>query len=356
MIDLSSVDVEDLLTKLDLSNVRMTASGEEVSFSCFGGEHSHGDERPSAYMNVDTTAWMCHGCKRRGNAITIVMDVHQVSKPTAESSLREWYGIEFDEPMGGSMVIETENHFRAQMERVVPARVPRSWLNAVRIDWVTGVSEPYELYMIGRGFAPDVLADWDIGYDFVSDRITIPVYDVDEELVGIKGRDWTGQREPKYMIIGDRPNITNYGFSPYEASEVVFGLDRNRHCRRVVLVEGELNAIALSQMGVPRPVGTGMSYFSDRHADLIIREAEEVVVFYDHGTAGDQGTWGRTDAGGRYHAGIVAKLEDHVRLRIVQATEKDPADLLRDGEAHVALDLIEQAPSVFDLALSRLLV
>ncbi|MBA2724613.1 MAG: hypothetical protein H0U53_01370 [Actinobacteria bacterium] len=94
-IDLSGIDVEDLVERLDLTNARLTSSGTEVNFSCFGSEHSHGDESPSAYINVETTAGFCHGCKRRWNAVSLVMEVHDVARATAERTLREWYGIVF---------------------------------------------------------------------------------------------------------------------------------------------------------------------------------------------------------------------------------------------------------------------
>lgn len=347
MIDLSSVDVENLLVRLDLKG-RMTASGREVNFSCFGAEHTHGDETPSAYINVETTAWMCHGCKRRGNAVSLVMESQSVSRSTAEGELRAWYGIEFNEPVGGSMVAETESRFRPVLVKPDPIRPPRSWLSAVRLDWQSDALEPYQGYMFDRGFTRETLEEWDIGYDFISDRITIPVFDIDGELVGIKGRDWTGHREPKYLVLGDRPDQVVYGFEPYEASQVVFGLHRNREHRTAVLCEGELNAQALSQIGVPRPVAAGMSYFSDRHAQLLAREVDEVIVYYDYGEAGHTGTWGRWDDHGKFHRGVVQMLENHVRLRVVEPTAEDPAELVKLDHGEEALAAIQNACSSLD--------
>lgn len=354
MIDLSHVDVEDLLQRLDVSNARLTSSGTEVNFSCFGPEHSHGDESPSAYINVETTAWFCHGCKRRGNALNLIIEIHNVTRPTAERSLRDWYGIEFNEPVGGSMMAETEARFRPVEPPPELIKPPASWLLGARIDWYSAYDhddpEGYEGYMINRGFRPEALEDWDIGYDYASDRISIPVFDVDGTLVGIKGRDWTGERQPKYLILGDRPGRVSYGFSPYEASQVLFGLHRNRDCKSVVLCEGELNAIALAQLGIPRPIATGMSYFGDRHAQLLCREAEELVVFYDYGEAGRQGVWGRWDAAGKFRPGIVQVAQQHMPVRVVQALQDDPADLLEQGRGDVALELVEHAPSALALS------
>lgn len=343
-MDFSAVDVEDLVARLDLGNPRLTSGGVEVNFDCFGPEHSDGG---SAYINVETTAWFCHGCKRRGNALGLVMEVRQESRPTAERTLRDWYGIEFMEPIGGSMVAETEARFREKITPPDPVRPPSSWLSHARIDWESVPPEPFQQYMLNRGFDPSVLKDWDIGYDYISDRVTIPIFDVDGELVGIKGRDWTGERQPKYFIFGDREGMTraSVGFQPYEASQVVFGLHRHRQCRTVVILEGELNAIALSQLGVQRSVAIGMSYFTDDHLRLIVQEAEEAIVYLDHGQAGYEGMWGRADSAGRFRAGVVQMLEPYMRVRVATPIVEDPSKLLELGRGPEALSIIENATS-----------
>lgn len=340
-MDLSGVDVQDLVSRLELGSPRLTSGGREVNFDCFGPEHRDGG---SAYINIETTAWMCHGCHRRGNAIGLVEQVHDVDRSTAERFLRDTYGIEFNEPVGGSMLSEIEARFRPAPPAAKPTPPPTSWLSSARLDWHRGPFEPFQDYALARGFSAETLEHFDIGYDYVSDRLTIPVFDLDGNLVGAKGRDWTGQRKPKYLILGDRESAS-YGFQPYESSEVVFGLHHHRDHRQVVLCEGELNAVALSQLGVPRPVAAGMSYFSERHAQLVAREAEEVVVFYDHGEAGHSGVWGHHAASGQFMPGVVQSLIEHTRVRVVEAPPEDPADLLQLGRGDEALRLIQDAAS-----------
>lgn len=345
MLDGTHIDAEDLLRRLDITSGHLSSSGREISFSCFGAEHSHGDQRPSAYLNVESLLFWCHTCKARGNAVGLVMQSQNVGLSTAEGMLRDWYGIAFDEPEGGSMVAEIEGRLRPVEVAHEPTRPPRSWLNALRVSWDEVVPEPYQRYMLDRGLSPQVLAEFDVGYDYLSDRLTIPVFDVDDELVGAKGRDWTGQRQPKYLIIGDMGDRVSYGFDPYEASQVVFGLHRRRDVRIAVVFEGELNAIAAAQVGVARPVAAGMSYLSDRHAELLGREADEFVVFYDHGDAGEIGAWGRIDDRGRMQPGAVQKLEPYGRVRVVESPPEDPADLVRLGRGQEIVDLIDSARS-----------
>lgn len=349
MNDLSSVDVFDLLERADVKRARAASGGREANFSCPFSGHSHGDESPSAYMNVETTAWFCQGCKRRGNAVSFWAEVQNVSTPEAQRFLRETYGIEFSEPIGGSMQSEIDMRFAPVMDLAPVARPSRAFLSSLRYDWAAASDDEFRLYMLDRGFSPAVMADWDVGYDYLSNRITLPVFDVDEELFGVKGRAWNDWHQPKYLVLGDASSSLSYGFPPYEAAEVVFGLHRARGYKTAVLCEGELNAIACSQAGVIRPVATGMSYLSARHIQLVVREVDEVVLFYDPDQAGHDAAYGRVAADGGHLPGAVELLEPFLPVRVVVDHEYDPAEYLRLGRGSEIIELAEGARSTLEV-------
>jgi DNA primase len=339
MTDLGQyIDVFDMLDKLDIDRVHAASGGTEANFSCPFSGHAHGDEKPSAYMNVETTAWFCWGCKERGkNAISFVMKVLGVTYETAARFLREAYGVDFAEPKGGSMAAETEARFTPPAAPVQLRRPNVSWLNEFKIAFHGDVGKKAREYALGRGFSMVTLERWEVGYSPLDDRLTLPVRDLLGDLVGFKGRALDDERDNKYMVLGDR-NRPRYGFDPYEAAEVVFGLHRNKWCEQVVLCEGELDALALAQAGIPRPVALGMSYLTDFHARLIIEEAKEVIVFFDTDPAGEGGIWGKEGSAGQL-PGLVQKLEAHVPIRLVQSHEGDPASM----PAQRALQLIWDA-------------
>ncbi len=336
MIDYSSVDFIDLLeNRLGLRNVQMTAGGIEVKFSCHRPEHATGDDDPSAYINSDTSATFCHGCGFKGTAPDLVADVQQTSRQSAERFLREIYGVTFNEPVGGSMAVETDLRFRDALPeppRIVP---PESWLASVRVDWDAASPQHYEAYMLDRGLMPSTLTEWECGYEFLSDRLTIPVRDLDGVLFGVKGRDWTGRSRARYMVIGNvKRRKLNYGFDTYEVSEVVFGLHRAREHRTAILLEGELDAMALSQICVPRPVASGRAGLSPRQVELLVDECDEVVVYYDRGPAGEQAT-----------DQAVELLEPRLRVRVVEPLDVDPCDALKLGREREVLQAIAEARS-----------
>jgi DNA primase len=360
VIDLSSVDVMKMLSLLGIRNARLTSGGREANFSCPKAGHAHGDERPSAYMNVETTAWWCFGCHSRGNAIHFVADVQSISTTDAQRWLRDHFGIEFVEPQGGSMVGEIEARLRPRVEDKPRTRPSVGHLSIVRADWEPHQRgyEDWQRYMIDRGFRPDMLASFDVGYDYWCRRITIPVFDLDGELVGIKGRSWREEHKPRYLILGDTGDSTRYGFHPYEASEVVFNLHRHRDLKIAVVFEGELNAVALEQAmiehdcHVARAVAIGMSYMSQRHVQLLAREVDDVILFGDPDSAGDGLVRGHVDSRGQRQLGAIDLLEPLTSVWVVQSQEHDAAEYVRRGESSRLIELIRRAPS--SLAVSSL--
>jgi DNA primase len=354
MIDLSGIDVlgeRGLLDRLEMRNIHSASGGSEANFSCPFEGHSHGDEKPSAYMNVETTAWFCWGCKKRGNAISFVAEVQQINKSDAQRWLRDIYGIEFDEPRGGSMQAEISARFAPVPDLPIRSKPTPSWLSTLDVEWSDNsrLVEPQYGYLFGRGFTAEILTDWEIGYDYLSDRLTIPVYDLEENLFGIKGRAWRNGHDPKYFILGDR-ETPRYGFSPYEATEVVFGLNRKPNVQTIVLCEGELNAVACAQVGIERPVAIGMSYLSDRHAKLLVREARECIVFWDPDKAGREGVSGHIGSDGKRLPGVIEMLEPYMTVRVVQDHDCDPAEYLRQGRSSEIIELVEQAKSSLELS------
>lgn len=328
------IDVLDMLERMGVDKAHPASGGQEVKFSC----PFHTDERPSAYMNATTTAWFCWSCKQRGkSAITFVGRVMEVPYATAETWIKEAYGVEFSEPRGGSMTAETEARFAALAQLPELVKPSPSWQDQFTHDLWRPVGEEALAYIRGRGFKDETLEAWGLGYDAIDNRLTIPVHDLYGRLVGFKGRSLEEGSSPKYMIMGDRASAS-YGFDPYEASQVVFGLDRHGP-PNVVLCEGELDAIALSQAGVMRPIAIGMSYLTDEHVKLIVSEAQEVVVFFDDDQAGADGLWGHTASSGAKLPGLIEKLQPHVVVKIVPSHEGDPASMDR---VH-AVDLIEAA-------------
>lgn len=346
---LSKIKVEDFLETLGVRNITQ-ARADELKYSCPFSGHNHGDENPSAYMNTgDTepdraTMFLCHGCGRKGNAISFLAEHQNITKYEAAVWLRREYASDYRSPKGGSISAEFEQRREKLEEKkkatVEPEFIDRKWLTEFHVPWQHVQDDPRAAYLLERGFSPDILESWQIGYDAHSKRWAIPIRDHLGHLVGFKGRNET-DRKPKYLALGGR----GYGFSTYEKSHYVFGLDRAKRYegQTAIIVEGELNVIALDQLGFHNAIGISGSSMSDKQAKLIRDHFDKAWIFLDWDAAGHAATWGWTSGDGTEHRGIVDLLEPHIRLYIVGEHEGDPADMMRLGKGNDVERLLDEA-------------
>lgn len=355
------------------------ASSDERLFSCPFPGHSSGDSKPSAYMNDGSkdkskaTVWKCHGCGRAGNAITFYSEMEDVSKQEAADHLREQYAPNFRAPKGGSISAEFEMRLRDReeelrtLEREMPTIEWSRYEKLFGVDWYDAEQQaedpdcpPEVAYMFTRGFTADTLTHWQIGYDARSERITIPVCNEVGELVGVKGRSWKSKKleRIKYMILGDKEGRrSRYGWRHYDKSLVLFGLDKViGKTDVIVLVEGELDVIALWQAGIPA-VSTGSAHLSVEQARLLRMYFDEVIVFFDideedeEGDAGYDATWGYHDKDGDFHPGVVQILQPFMRVKIVPNHEDDASKMVEQSRVTELEELVASAVSSYRLML-----
>lgn len=317
-VDFGKVDVEDLLEQMKARNVAIVdgRDGPEAQFSCPKPEHAFGDERPSARMNTITTAFHCHGCKWSGNASVYVAFMQSTTELEARRWLRHRYGGGFREPEG-SFAQEVASYYDREPDDVTARIAPNeSWLETFHVDWTADL-RICEYMIDERGFDPSILAQWEVGHDVLSDRITIPVRDENGKLVGFKGRAWRDDQQPKYLTLGDTPRWQRYYFDTYQKSRYVYGMSKLiGDADPAIIVEGELNVIAMDQKLQVLAFGVAGSEFSAFQTDLIASRAERAIVFFDSDDAGDQGT-----------AKVVKALEPFMPVHVAPIHDGDPASM-----------------------------
>lgn len=309
------IDVRDYLECLQIRNVEQ-ATEHELKFSCPYPAHLKGDESPSAYMNLETTAFFCHSCHAKGDAISFATDVLGVSPIDAIRMLKQRYSRGGIDPDSRNMVEEIRKILYKKPEKKRENRIlPESALERYEFDWGTEGQRghPAAIYMYERGFTYGTLIEWQFGFSEHHRRITLPIRDELGYLVGIKARA-LDNRKPKYLNLRDEVN----DIEPYLKNEIVFGLYRTHNYDHLIVVEGELNAIAMRQSGFPNTVALNGSYFGARQIQLIKRYTESVTLFFDSDRSGYDATHD-----------VAKELLPFMPVRIVPDHVGDPADMHR---------------------------
>ncbi len=319
-IDYQKINVEEFLNELGLRNVRR--DGWEVFFSCPFDGHSHGDSNPSASMQQGSTKVHCFGCGFSGNALIFLAEYENCSPLRAAHYIRQWLGDEFEEPKE-SLAKEIDNFFapKKKIDRVRNQVLDKFELKARKVDWRKewqqytsgGDVKPYSTYLFDRGFLWDTLCDFSIGWDTVSERITIPYFDEEHRLIGFKGRalpEDIGDGNARYKVIGG----SEYGFDTFDVSMCLFGIDKLQDWEQksyLIVVEGELNLMRLYEAGIGPAVGISGMHLSDSQAYMIEKIGKIPVLYFD-----------RTDDARK----AAEKLVMHIPTRIVPDHDKDAAD------------------------------
>ncbi len=320
--DYSKIDVEDYLNELGLNNV--SRKGDQVWFSCPLSGHMGTDKTPSASMELETTRMHCFGCNFSGNAVSFLSELEGVSPLKARKWLRDRFEMGFFEPKEGFKTeiqkklerIEKRSQEKKRKIQTHSTLLDEREVTKRSVDWYRVFSEwndnietAYPLaYMLDRGFHPTTLDKWAIGWDMISERISIPIRDERGNLVGFKGRTPNPDRLPRYKVLGGG----EFGFDTYNVSKVLFGLHLVEDTSDLIVVEGELNAISMHQKGHSNTVGISGKILSDIQIDLIKKYANKVTFIFDE----------VRDTHNAAHL-----LRDFLPTYIVPQHSKDPADM-----------------------------
>ncbi|HOX25078.1 MAG TPA: DNA primase [Candidatus Krumholzibacteria bacterium] len=318
--------------------VRLQGAGASYKGLC----PFHREKTPSFHVNPARQSYKCFGCGEGGDAISFLMAVENLTFPEAMETLARSLDIDLakflqaGEDEGEKRAFHRANE--AACELFVEAwHDPR--LGAAARDYLTG-----------RGFLPEVLDRFDVGwapghdwlaarlakrgvsedlavaagllrrqegrpaFAYFRERIMFPVRNIARQVAGFGAR-LIGPGEPKYLNSADSPH--------YSKGKLLYGFDSTRmviaRTKVAVLVEGYLDLIALAQAGVAHVVATCGTAFTAEQARLLRRGARKVVMLFD----GDQA--GRKAAVRSSHVCLCAGLEAEI-AELPRGL--DPADLV----------------------------
>lgn len=119
---------------------------------------------------------------------------------------------------------------------------------------------------------------------FLIDRITFPIYDENNNLVGFSGRDWTGKQESKYSNTKETEIFKKGG--------VLYNFNHVKTANKdfVIICEGFMDAIAYTQAGYDNVLATMGTAITTRHISLLrtLENLKYVILSFDNDQAGNE--------------------------------------------------------------------
>lgn len=336
----------------------------------------HEDSRPSLQVNAERQTFRCWVCNVGGDVFSFLMRMERLEFPEALEQLATRAGIEIRAHRGGGSSSErarmqqtlalAADSFRRYLETSPEAAEARDYLAGRQLS-------PETIAAAGLGFAPERW-DWLIGqaskaglgpqdllraglaversdgrghYDRFRGRVIFPIRDVMGRCIAFGGRvlpsvSASAQRDPpaKYINSPETPLFSK--------SSTLYGLDVARQAitdtRRAIVVEGYTDCLAAWQAGVNETVAVLGTALGPRHAKLLRRYADRIVVVLDG------------DAAGRKRANEVLDLllAEPIDLRIARLPAGlDPCDLLTGEGADAFRAVVDAAVDPLDYRLDE---
>ena len=352
-MSLSAAFLDELRARTTLSaiiapSVKLTKAGREYKACC----PFHQEKTPSFTINDEKGFYHCFGCGAHGDAIRFLTDARGLPFMDAVKELAGKAGIDVPAPDPRAQAKQEQSAglydvmaaaqawFVEQLDDIGGAEA-RAYLDQRGISAATRKK-------FGFGFAPDARGKLKTAlasagndklieagllimpegakssgresYDRFRGRLTYPIKDQRGRVIAFSARI-VGSGEPKYLNSPDTPL--------FDKGRTLFNLDlagpASRAAKRLLVVEGQMDVIALDQAGIGEvvaPLGTAVT---EVQLERMWRLEPAPILCFDGDAAGQK-------ASIRAAQRALPHLAPEKTLRFVALpTGQDPDDIVRAG-------------------------
>lgn len=270
----------------------------------------HSEKTPSFTVNEEKGIFHCFGCGVGGNVFNFLMNHERLTFPEAVERVAKRYGIRVDpverpsarreEKEGFSRLNEkAANYFYKALrdhpegaravkylrQRGVEDQVARRFYLGYAPANGQGLAQSFQKEGVSMKDAVSLGLLSEQGRDRYGEkffgRLMFPIVDPGGKVVGFGGRV-IGEGLPKYLNSQDTPLFHKgsqlYGL--YQTKEAIRSMDR------VIVVEGYLDVLALTQAGIPCVVATLGTALTPDHVRILRRYTKNVIALFDGDEAG----------------------------------------------------------------------
>ena len=306
--------IDEVIARTDIvelidSYVKLRRAGKNYTARC----PFHDEKSPSFSVNSDKQFYYCFGCGASGNAIGFLMEYTHMEFVEAIHELAGRLSLEVPQekdftprkppPDEGiyEILAQATEFYQQQLKQHPQAPTARDYLQKRGLtddvikqfhigyappDWesLTQVFKTRKSPLIKAGML--IEREKSGHYDRFRDRVMFPIHDRRGRIVGFGGRV-LGDEKPKYL---NSPET-----EVFQKSRELYGFYFARQARpspkRVIVVEGYMDVIALYQHGITNAVATLGTATGKDHLTQLFRAVGEVVFCFDGDAAGRKAAW-----------------------------------------------------------------
>lgn len=391
--------IQELLNRIDIvdiieQSIPLKKSGSNYVACC----PFHNEKTPSFSVNQSKQFYHCFGCGKHGNAINFLIEFSGISFVDAIENLATQVGM----PMPNKTVVtEAGNQLSSRLD-VSDAKVDNQQAvekkqnNQViqcMIDQLQIATDYYReqlkhateaiSYLKQRGLSGEIAARFKIGYapdglrnlsqvftDYDQDesenlllrngliiksnngkyydrfraRIIFPILNQKGQIIGLGGRVIDAKDKPKYL---NSPE-TSLFIKSRELYNLFLARKAIQESGRVLVVEGYMDVVMLSQYGIEYAVATLGTATTSSHIQKLLRQTDEIIFSFDGDNAGKKAAWRALETS-------LAHLKDGKKISFLFLPDgDDPDSFIRKFGKQSFESLFEKATPLSDLLIGEL--
>lgn len=345
--------IDDLIARSDIvdivdSRVKLKKAGRNYQACC----PFHNEKTPSFSVSQEKQFYYCFGCGAKGNVISFIMEYERLDFVEAVEDLAKQYGLEVPREQGGAPLKSQEEKNDREQDYALMDQIARFFESQLKQH--KNANQIID-YLKSRGLSGEVVKRWGIGYappewdsvltkfgvnpqaierlialkvvnendnkrryDFFRHRVMFPIHDKRGRVVAFGGRiiDDDG---PKYL---NSPE-TRIFHKGYELYGLYQSRQANRKLDRLLVVEGYMDVVALSQFDINYSVAALGTATTPDHIQTLFKSTSEVVCCYDGDRAGRDAAW-------RALENALAFLQDGKAMKFLFLPDgEDPDSMVR---------------------------
>jgi len=359
--------IEDIVARSDIvdvidSRVRLKKAGRNYQACC----PFHNEKTPSFSVSPEKQFYYCFGCGAKGNVITFLMEHDRLEFVEAVEELASLQGLRVPRESSSSYSEPAQNKQQLTAAYGIMQQAANFFSSQLKTH---KNRDAVVAYLKGRGLSGEIVKYWGIGYapdawdglmkhfdnsstnqllslklinenenkrryDFFRHRIMFPILDRRGRVIAFGGRS-IDDNGPKYL---NSPE-TNL----FKKSNELYGLyqarKENRQLDRLLVVEGYMDVVALSQFGISYAVAALGTATTNEHIQIMFKATSEVICCYDGDKAGRTAAW-------RALENALSSLRDGVVMRFLFLPDgEDPDTMVRkEGKENFEKRLDEALP------------
>lgn len=355
---------EEIIEKIKESNDIVDIISESVPLKRVGRNYwglcpFHNEKTPSFSVTREKQLFKCFGCGEGGNVITFIMKSKNLDFNEALRLLADKANITLEETAENrksneklevyfKMHVDAARFFFKNLKDNKEIReyfykrgITDQMIRSFGLGYALNSWDSLLKYLKAMNYKEEDIVRCGLAtkndkgkiYDRFRHRIMFPVFDVRGRVIAFGARVMDDSK-PKYLNSPETP-IYNKGTHLY-------GLNfarKNSKEKSLIIVEGYMDCISLSQAGVKNVVASLGTALTKMQARLLKRYSEEVFISYDADIAGQAATV----------RGLDVLSSEGIDVKVVQIPKgKDPDDYIRAEGVDKFHELLKDALPLID--------